>query len=174
MKNNKFPYRKILIVGCCGAGKSTLAVKLGERFFLPVIHLDKLLWLPNWQKREREEFDILLNEQLLKDTFIIDDNYCRTFAHRLEYADFCVFLDYSKDLCLNSAYERVKKYEGQTRPDMATGCVERKVDSEFEEFISSYQNNVKPEMMNILTKSKVPYKIFKTREETESWLNSFN
>ena len=37
-----FPYHKVLIVGCGGAGKSTLARAMGERFGLPIVHLDRL------------------------------------------------------------------------------------------------------------------------------------
>jgi adenylate kinase family enzyme len=35
--------RRVVILGCAGAGKTTLAVTMGERLSLPVIHLDTLL-----------------------------------------------------------------------------------------------------------------------------------
>ncbi len=47
----KFNYKKILIIGCGGSGKSTLARQMGEKFALPVVHLDKIYWLPNWVKK---------------------------------------------------------------------------------------------------------------------------
>ena len=40
---------RILMIGCGGAGKSTLARALGEKLGLPVVHLDKLWWTGNWE-----------------------------------------------------------------------------------------------------------------------------
>lgn len=103
-----FPYRKILIVGCGGAGKSTLAVALGKKLALPVVHLDKLWWKPGWQSRTESEFDALLLPELEKPSWIIEGNFARTFARRLEHAELCIFLDYPTELCINSVYERAK------------------------------------------------------------------
>ena len=44
--------QRIIIIGCGGAGKSTLARKLGEVLDLPVVHLDQLFWKPNWHRRQ--------------------------------------------------------------------------------------------------------------------------
>ena len=49
-----FPYRKILILGNGGAGKSTFAADMGRAFSLPVVHLDRLWWLPGWVNRTQE------------------------------------------------------------------------------------------------------------------------
>ena len=111
----KLNFKKILIVGCGGAGKSTLAVEMGNKFKLPVVHLDKLYWLPNWEIRPSEEFDSLLEDQLKKDEWIVDGNYDRTFELRLRYADLCIFLDYDTQLCIQSVIERVEKYKGTSR-----------------------------------------------------------
>ena len=56
--------RRILIVGCCGAGKTTLAGELGKRLGLPVCHLDRIWWRPGWTEKPREEFDLELSEFL--------------------------------------------------------------------------------------------------------------
>lgn len=45
--------KRILIVGCAGSGKTTLAVALGERTGLPVIHLDQHHWRPGWVERSK-------------------------------------------------------------------------------------------------------------------------
>ena len=168
----RFPYRKVLIVGCGGAGKSTLAVEMAKRFGLPVIHLDKLWWLPDWQNRSEQEFDELLAEELTKPDWIIEGNYLRTFKTRLQYADFCIFLDYDTELCVQGVYERAEKYKGVARPDMADGCIEQ-VDDEFKQWIISYKENSKPRMLSELNNSTTPFIIFQTREATASWLDGF-
>lgn len=172
MDKRAFPYRKIIIVGCGGAGKSTLALALGRKTDLPVVHLDRLWWLPGWEERQENEFDALLLPELQKPRWIIEGNFVRTFGLRLQYADFCIFLDYPQTLCVKSVYERAEKYRGKTRPDMTEGCTER-VDAEFEEWIRSYDENVKPKMMAALKSSGVPYFISTSREMTEQWLDSF-
>lgn len=62
----KFDYKKILIIGCGGCGKSTLAKQMGKLFDIPVVHLDKLYWLPNWVERNFDEFDALVTKELKK------------------------------------------------------------------------------------------------------------
>ena len=169
----RFPYRKVLIVGCGGAGKSTLAVEMGKRFGLPIVHLDKLWWLPDWKNRSEQEFDELLSGELVKNAWIIEGNYFRTFNTRLQYADFCIFLDYDTELCVQSVYERAEKYKGVTRPDMTDGCTEQ-VDDEFKNWISSFKEKVRPSMLCQLKNSAIPYMVFKSREETAKWLDDFS
>ena len=83
----EFNYKRILIIGCGGAGKSTLARQLGKKLNLPVVHLDKIWWLPNWQNRTKEEFDILLKE----DKTLLDYRRKLSAYFRTE-IEFCRFL----------------------------------------------------------------------------------
>lgn len=161
-----------MIVGCGGAGKSTLALEMSKRFGLPVVHLDKLWWMPNWQTRSEQEFDELLGVELAKNDWIIEGNFFRTFKTRLSYADFCIFLDYDTKLCIQSVYERAEKYKGTSRPDMTEGCNEH-VDDQFKNWITSFKENVRPSMLSDLKNSSIPYKVFQTREDTANWLNEF-
>lgn len=168
----EFPYKKILIVGCGGAGKSTLARTMADKFSLPVVHLDKLWWLPDWKTRTKIGFDILLKKELKKQCWIIDGNYRRTFSKRLKYADLCIFLDYPARLCIDGVNERVSTYIGQTRPDMTDGCIKR-ADPEFKQWIIDFEKNVRPQMLGILKSGNTEYKIFTSRELTAEWLNTF-
>ena len=46
--------KRINITGNAGSGKTTLAKNLGRRLSIPVIHLDQIVWQPNWQKTPPE------------------------------------------------------------------------------------------------------------------------
>ncbi len=47
---------RISIRGATGSGKTTLGHTLGQRFGLPVVELDALYWLPNWQAKPLDQF----------------------------------------------------------------------------------------------------------------------
>ena len=134
---------RILIIGCGGAGKSTLSKQLGDAMNLPVYHLDKLWWKPGWVEESVEHFDAELAKILKQKQWIIDGNYNRTLPERLKYADAVIFLDYSSWLCLFRALKRIFRWRGQVRPDMGTGCPER-LDLEFLRYIWTYNRDMRP------------------------------
>ena len=116
---------RIMIIGCGGAGKSTLARKLGKKTGLPVVHLDRIWWSPgNWEHLDREKFDVLLMQEMEKPRWIMDGNYNRTLDLRLERADTVIYLDFSRWQCLRGWIGRVIKNWGHARADMAPGCNE--------------------------------------------------
>ena len=57
---------RILIIGCGGAGKSTMARQLGDKLQIPVVHLDKLFWKPGWVESSREEIDAKIMAEMAK------------------------------------------------------------------------------------------------------------
>lgn len=165
--------RRILIVGCCGAGKTTLANELSKRLNLPVVHLDRLWWNPGWIESTPEEFDARLAAELLRECWIIDGNYKRTLAERLRYADTVLLLAYSRTRCLWQIFRRLREFRGRTRPDLADGCPER-IDGEFLRFVWNFNRRVLPEMRRILAKRPAECTLheFHTPVETEHFLAS--
>ena len=116
---------RIMIIGCGGAGKSTLARQLGEKLNLPVVHLDKLWWKPGWVETSRDDFDAKLAQELKKPRWIMDGNYNRTLPERVKYCDTIIYLDFSRMACLLGVLKRVITTYGKVRPDMGEGCPER-------------------------------------------------
>ncbi len=116
---------RILILGCCGAGKSTLTRSLAAQLNLPIIHLDQHYWQPNWQEPSKEEWGAKVNELIKQDRWIMDGNYGGTLDQRIKRADTIVYLDASTIICMYRVINRILKYRGRVRPDMPPGCAER-------------------------------------------------
>ena len=117
--------RRVLVIGPCGAGKSTLAVELGQKLGLSVFHMDKLNWQPGWVESSKDEISVKLAEIVAADRWLIDGTYGGTLAPRLARADTVIYLDYPIRLCLWRLMRRIWTYRGRTRPDMTEGCPER-------------------------------------------------
>ena len=163
---------KIVIIGCGGAGKSTLARALGDKLDLPVVHLDKLFWRPGWVHIPREEFDALLEQELAKDTWIIDGDFERTVPRRLQFADTVIYLDFSRFACLTGVLHRVISTYGKVRPDMGEGCPER-FDWEFIQWIWNYRKNKRPRIYRLLENAEnVDVHILKNRRQLRRFLEN--
>ncbi|MEA4921435.1 MAG: AAA family ATPase [Clostridiaceae bacterium] len=117
--------KRIIIIGCCGSGKSTLSKKLSSLLSLPAVHLDKLFWQEGWVSVGNEEFDKRLDEALKKECWIIDGNFSRTLPKRLERCDTVIYLDYPALRCVFRVLKRVISSHGRVRGDMADGCPEK-------------------------------------------------
>ena len=162
--------KRVIIVGCGGAGKSTLARQLGEITGLPVVHLDKIFWLPGWVERDREEFDELLRQEMSKDEWIMDGNFNRTMPERLSRCDTVIYLDYSRLTCLFGVLKRVLTTYGTIRPDMGEGCPER-VDLEFLKWVWTFNKNKRQRYYGLFREaSHAQVMIFKNRRQTKQYL----
>ena len=79
--------RRVLVIGCPGAGKSTFARRLRDAAGLPLHYLDMLWHNPDRTTVTRAEFDERLQRILEEDAWILDGNFARTLPKRLEYCD---------------------------------------------------------------------------------------
>jgi adenylate kinase family enzyme len=137
--------KKVLVIGCGGAGKSTFAKRLGAATGLPVIHLDRIYWRPGWVEMPKPEFAAILDEILARDAWIMDGNYSGTLAMRMAAADTIVWLDPPRAVCLAGMIVRHVKNRGRARDDMDPGCPER-LTREFVEWIWRYQTRNAPKV----------------------------
>lgn len=128
---------KIAILGTSGSGKSTLAKRLGERYGLPVLHMDTVHFLPGWVERPFAEEEAIVRQFLDENAggWVIDGNYTKTcYARRLEEADKIIVLWFSPLVCLWRAVRRWQQNKGRVRESSAPGC-EEKIDAEFVRWI---------------------------------------
>ncbi len=129
--------QKVIVIGCCGAGKSTFAKRLHELIGLELIHLDQHYWQADWAETEEMEWRKKVEDLASKPSWIIDGNYGGTMDIRLKKADTIIYLDYSTLSCLSRITKRIMKYRGTVRPDMPEGCRER-FDLEFYHYVATY------------------------------------
>lgn len=164
---------RVMIIGCGGAGKSTLARKLGEKTGIPVVHLDQIWWGPgNWQHMEREAFDAVLMEEMEKPKWIMDGNYNRTVELRLDQCDTVIYLDMNRFVCLKNWVGRVIKNWGRTRPDMAQGCNEW-FDPEMAGWIWNFNRKNRQRYYQLLSNLEgKSVHILKNRREVDAFLKS--
>ena len=163
---------RIIIIGCGGAGKSTLARKLGEVLDLPVVHLDKLFWKPGWVEMEREEFDALLQVELQKEKWIMDGNFNRTMPERIKRCDTIIYLDFSRFACLMGVLKRIITTYGKVRPDMGEGCPER-IDLEFLKWVWNFNKNKRESYYKLLNEAEnVETIVLKNRRAVKLFLKS--
>ncbi|MVZ96290.1 topology modulation protein [Sphingorhabdus sp. IMCC26285] len=116
---------RVLVIGPCGAGKSTLSTTLATKLGLPVYHMDQLNWKPGWVESSKEELHDKLAVIVATERWLIDGTYGGTLAARLSRADTVIYLDYPIALCVTRLLKRIWTYRGRSRPDMTEGCPER-------------------------------------------------
>ena len=163
---------RIVILGCAGCGKSTLAKTLGAKFDLPVYHLDVYYWKPGWVEREKEEFFNIQKELVEKDKWVLDGNYRGTLDMRLPRADTIIYLDYSRMKALKGVIKRYFKYKNKHRDSIAEGCTE-KIDKEFLKWIWRFKKDAKPKIMEkIKNYPNANLLIFKNRHQLNKYLKS--
>lgn len=134
--------RRVVVLGRSGSGKTTLAVRIGARLGLPVVHLDRLYWQPDWQEPDTESFLARVAAAVAGDAWVSEGNYRETFPLRLPRADAVVVLDRSRWLCLWRVLWRTYVRPGR-RPDLPPGCPEQ-VDWRLIKLIWSFDRRVWP------------------------------
>lgn len=144
---------RVMVIGCSGSGKSTLSRKLHTVLQLPVIHLDRHYWKPDWTPTSNEEWDSQIEAFAMREQWIIDGNYSRTLDRRMKRADLIVYLDMPRWLCLYRVLKRRIQYHGKTRPDLNEDCPE-KLDLEFLKWIWNYRKRSRAKTLDKLEQVK--------------------
>jgi GNAT superfamily N-acetyltransferase len=164
-----FPYRKILVLGSPGAGKSYLSRQLALRFGYPVVHMDTFYWRENWTHLSDEEMRKALDHIFLQDSWIVDGNYPTTLEYRYQQAEMVFFLDYPPEICL----EGEKSRRGAPRDDFPPFLKEGE-DPGFLNFIATFPQNGRPVILKMANQYlHTPFIRFSSREECNQFLSLY-
>ena len=163
-----FNYKKVIVIGNNGSGKSYFSKKLAEITGLPLIHLDLLYWKENWTHPSREEWAEIQRKLVANEQWIIDGMHVSTLEIRFREADAVFFLDIDLKTCLDAIKER----EEEKRSDFPSFL--DKNNGKFEDFehgVIEFEEKRKPRIIEL--HNKYPSKdfiVFKTRKEIDDYL----
>ncbi len=161
--------KKVIVIGCSGAGKSTFSRMLRDKTGLNLYYLDMIWHKPDRTNVSEEEFDDKLRGILCRDEWIIDGNYLRTLEMRLKECDTVFLFDFPTDVCLEGVRNRI----GTVREDMP--WVELEEDEEFMEWISNFSADKLPKVYELLKKySDKDIYVFKNRKEEYEYLSKLD
>ena len=158
--------KKIIIIGCPGAGKSYFAKKLHERTEIPLYHLDMIWHKPDKTHISRPEFDEILENIFRKEAWIMDGDFSRTMEIRMRACDTIILFDVPYEVCMQGLKER----EGTKRDDMPWEVAE--TDASILNEVNNYIPEQLPKVYQLLHEYNDGREviIFKTRTEAERWL----
>lgn len=160
--------KKIAVLGCPGAGKTTFSRKLHALTELPLHHLDLIWHKPDRTNIPREEFDRILQEIIREENWIIDGNYSRTVETRIAACDTVFLFDLPTEECLQGAISRI----GKERPDMP--WTEKELDPQFKQWIIDFSDKELPKTYELLRKYEDGKNvvIFKSRKEADQYIEN--
>jgi adenylate kinase family enzyme len=92
---NSFPYKRTIIFGSTGMGKSTMVQRIAEEFSLPVIDIDSLRREAGKTSTPEETFAQLVKQSVMAETWLIDGSYTSVQEIVWPRAEAIVWLDFS-------------------------------------------------------------------------------
>lgn len=106
---------RICIIGPSCAGKSTLAERVGAMCSLPIFHLDQYAYTPNtnYELIPETQFAAYHQNIVAQKNWVIDGNYGKHLATRMERATGVIWLNMSLSGCLCRYFKR--SFEGQNK-----------------------------------------------------------
>ena len=161
------PIRRVLVVGCAGAGKTTLARRLARASGLPLIHLDFHYWRPGWQLPASADWREQVIALAATPEWIMDGNYSNTYDIRMPRADTLIWLDYARWVCLRRVLLRTLTGYGRTRPDLPESCPER-LDIPFLRYVWNFPQKHRPRIVDAIERFGAHLRIARLQSDRDA------
>ena len=158
--------KRVLVIGCPGAGKTYFSKRLSKILNLPLVHMDNLYWNEDKTSVDLDTLKARLQPYLEKEEWIIDGNYHKTLEMRLPYASDVFVLDLPRKECIQGILDRID----QPRDDIP--WVESEDDAtELIAWTADYGFRTKDEEIAMLNKNKhIKVHVINSRKEMNEYL----
>lgn len=157
MKNMNF--KRIMIFGRPGSGKSTFASFLADTLGMPVYHLDKYVYQEHWVEVDYNNKVRIQQDIISRPYWIIDGNVtiAALFEERWSSSDLVVYVNFPKILCLYRILKRFF-YPNAALSDRALNCRER-ISFSFLKYMWYFDKRVAPSIA--MCKERYPDVVFR-------------
>lgn len=158
---------RIAVIGCGGAGKTTLSRRIGAALGIPVTHVDGEYWHEvegrrvestpeRWRERHRE--------LIARERWVLDGMKLGVLPERLAAADAVVFLDLPTAACLWGIACRRLRFRGRSHPEL--GIYDR-ISWEFVTWILGFRRRQRPRILALLCDYDGELIVVRRRREAE-------
>jgi adenylate kinase family enzyme len=164
--------RRVAVVGCGGAGKTTLANELADRLGIPVIHIDSHYWqVVDGERVEStpEQWEGRHRELIAQDEWVIDGMKFGVLDERLARADTVVYLDPSPAVCLGAIVHRRIRHRGQDRSELG---VYVDINYKFLRWVWRFRRRQRPTLLSKLSTFEGEVVILHRRREVRRYLEA--
>jgi adenylate kinase family enzyme len=165
--------RRIAVIGCGGAGKTTLANELGRRLGLPVLHVDGFYWQERPGRAPLasppDAWRRVHDEMISGERWVIDGMKLGVLPQRLAAADTVVFLDLPTWRCLCGVLKRRLRHRGRLRPDIG---VHDRINADFVRWIWSFRTTARPRILALLATCTCDVVVLRSHGEARTFLQS--
>jgi len=158
--------KKVLIMGCPGAGKAKLAAQLGRITGLDVYHIKDDRYSEWHNEDQKQAWREAVAKIIEKDSWIIEGTQSITYDMRIEAADTVLFIRQKTFDCLSKFIKRgIKSYFGRSDGH-------QRLNKDMFKKIIAYHKVLKPLVDDLIEKNKSHLDVifFDTEQDIEKYL----
>ena len=141
---------RLHITGNAGSGKTTLAKKLSQTLAIPVASLDSVVWKEGWVAASKKERALGEERLTIQDSWIIE-GVSKTVR---DYADYIIFLDVPRRICLLRCFKRNLPYLFKSRPELPSNCPEIRIIPGLIKLIWKFPSLTRPSILKSIEQQK--------------------